>query len=77
MKNKKTSLNRKNYQKRKKNEIKAKTNSIKNPKHPGIDGSRFGIRKLNLLKKRNFPKTAKTAFSGPKRWNSAKKGMPQ
>ena len=67
-------LKNRNLPKKAKNEFKAKTNSTENPKHSRIDGSRFGIGKLNLLRKRNFPKTAKTATSRPKRRNLPKKG---
>ena len=48
--------------------------TARNPKQARIDGSRFGLRKQKLWLKRNFPKMAKMAISGPKRRNSAKKG---
>ena len=60
--------------KNRKIEIIAEINTTNDPKQARIDGSRFGLGKQKLWLKRNFPKTAKTAISGPKRWNSAKKG---
>ena len=67
-------LKKRKTAKKGKNELKAKTNKANNPQQGRIDGSRFGLGKQKLLRKRNLPKMAKTAVSAPKRSNSAKKG---